>query len=63
MKIYFLMVVKENDSGFTLEADASHYLGIMDYISKYKLNELIKHQLEFISIKVTHRDPSIIYRE
>jgi hypothetical protein len=35
----------------------------MYYILKYKLNKLIKHQLEFISVKVTHRDPSIIYRE
>jgi hypothetical protein len=35
----------------------------MDYISKYKLNELIKHELEFISVKVTHPNPSIIYRE
>jgi hypothetical protein len=41
--------------------DTSHYLGIMHYISKYKLNELIKHQLEFISVKVTHHDPSIVY--
>jgi hypothetical protein len=35
----------------------------MDYISKYKLNELVKQQLEFISVKVTHRNPSVIYRE